>query len=115
MNIELQPANLQDLEEHLKMNLFRLRGLTLLMPALALLASCASKAPAQMPANATQCHDPRPQICTMDYTPVCATRDTATRCVTPPCASTETATYSNGCGACADAAVFYFVPDACDE
>ncbi len=85
------------------------------MPALVLLASCASNAPGQMPANAVQSSDPRPQICTMDYTPVCATRDTGIRCVTTPCASTETATYANGCGACADAAVFYHVPDACDE
>ena len=51
----------------------------------------------------------------MDYTPVCATRDSGTRCVNPPCESTETATYANACGACADARVHYHVPGACPE
>lgn len=51
----------------------------------------------------------------MDYRPVCATRDSGTRCVTSPCDSTETATYANGCGACADPAVIAWVPDACPE
>ena len=88
---------------------------TWLLPALLLLASCSSKEIGQMPADAVQCSDPRPQICTMDYNPVCATRDNGIRCVNTPCASTETATYANACGACADAAVFYHVPGACDE
>ena len=59
------------------------------------------------------CQDPRPQICTMDYKPVCASRDTGVRCVTTPCPSTEWKTYSNGCTACSDALVFGYVGGEC--
>lgn len=59
------------------------------------------------------CQDPRPQICTMDYTPVCGLRDTGVRCVTTPCPSTEWATYSNGCTACSDTRVFGYVAGEC--
>ena len=62
---------------------------------------------------AVQCKSPRPQICTMDYTPVCATRDNGVRCVTSPCESTETASYSNGCSACSDPSVYSYQMDAC--
>lgn len=86
-----------------------------LQPLLLVLASCSANEISQVPANAVQCSDPRPQICTMDYTPVCATRDNGVRCITTPCTSTEMATYANACGACADVRVFYHVPGACDE
>ncbi len=59
------------------------------------------------------CQDPRPQMCTMDYTPVCGLRDTGVRCVTTPCPSTEWKTYSNGCTACSDAQVFGYVSGEC--
>jgi hypothetical protein len=39
----------------------------------------------------TTCIAPRPQICTMDYTPVCARLENG-----------ELKTYSNACSACAD-------------
>ncbi|MDH3761710.1 MAG: hypothetical protein OEU50_12065 [Gammaproteobacteria bacterium] len=74
-----------------------------LLPIL-LLSACATQNAAQAPANAVHCSDPRPQICTMDYTPVCATRD-----------SSETATYANACGACSDSRVMYHVAGACSE
>lgn len=64
---------------------------------------------------ATYCEDPRPQICTRDYRPVCATRDNGIRCVTTPCPSTETATYGNACDACADPAVYYHQPGECKD
>lgn len=83
--------------------------------ALLLASACATQNAGQMPADAVRCTEPRPQICTMDYTPVCATRVDAIRCVTTPCPSTEMATYANGCGACADATVTYYQPGACDE
>lgn len=54
--------------------------------------------------SATVCEDPRPQACTMDYTPVCATL-----------ADDSVKTYSNGCSACADASVKSWVADACPE
>ncbi|MDH3633112.1 MAG: hypothetical protein OES20_00255 [Gammaproteobacteria bacterium] len=50
----------------------------------------------------TACVDPRPQICTMDYTPVCA-----------ELRSGELKTYSNACSACADAYVVSYRLDPC--
>ncbi|MDH5633422.1 MAG: hypothetical protein OEZ10_10575 [Gammaproteobacteria bacterium] len=61
------------------------------------------------------CTDPRPQVCTMDYNPVCADRDTGIRCIKAPCPATEKKTYSNACHACADAKVRSFRPGACDS
>lgn len=55
-------------------------------------------------ASATVCEDPRPQVCTMDYTPVCATRQDG-----------SVKTYSNGCTACANANVVSWVKDACPD
>ncbi len=52
----------------------------------------------------TACEDPRPQICTMEYRPVCAMLDSA-----------ELKTYSSGCSACSDAAVQQYRPGACEE
>lgn len=85
------------------------------LAAALLLGACAASDGGGMPANAVECSEPRPQVCTMDYTPVCATRDNGTRCVTSPCASSETATYANACGACSDARVYYHVPGACAD
>lgn len=51
----------------------------------------------------TVCIDPRPQICTMDYTPVCAELQNG-----------ETKTYANACGACADADVVSHRASACE-
>ena len=59
------------------------------------------------------CTDPRPQLCTMEYAPVCATRDTGVRCITAPCPSSEQKTYSTGCTACSDAKVSSWVQGAC--
>ena len=55
-------------------------------------------------AGATVCVDPRPQICTMDYRPVCGKLKDGT-----------VKTYSNGCSACADAGVVSWVDGACAE
>ncbi|MDH3387202.1 MAG: hypothetical protein OEN02_04790 [Gammaproteobacteria bacterium] len=81
--------------------------------ALLLLPACALQNSASAPAQAVRCVDPRPQICTMDYTPVCATRDSGRRCGATPCETTATTTYANGCGACADPRVSYYVPGVC--
>lgn len=80
------------------------------------LTACASPtAPTESDAKPTltNCPQERTQICTMDYRPVCATRDTGVRCVTAPCHSTEQKTYSNACSACADAKVIGHIPDEC--
>ena len=54
--------------------------------------------------DATGCEDPRPEVCTMDYRPVCATRYDG-----------SSKTYSNGCGACSDANVNSWVEGVCPE
>jgi hypothetical protein len=102
------------------------------LPLLLLLAAC-SQAPvapapvasappaANPPAESSpqarnepvQCTDPRPQVCTMIYDPVCATRDTGIRCVTTPCPSSELKTMSSGCSACSDAKVISYVKGEC--
>lgn len=70
-----------------------------------LAAGCASKAPTSVDSMAEQvCEEPRPQVCTMDYRPVCARLDDGTQ-----------QTYSNGCGACADARVVAWRDQACGE
>jgi hypothetical protein len=62
-----------------------------------------------------QCPEHRLPMCTRDYRPVCATRDTGVRCVTTPCPSTEEMTYSNGCTACADTKVLGYIPNTCEQ
>lgn len=55
------------------------------------------------PAEITTCDNPRPQLCTQDYNPVCAMVDTGVRCVRAPCPeASEWKTYSNACMACSD-------------
>ena len=54
--------------------------------------------------NATFCEDPRPEICTMDYRPVCG-----------QLADGSTKTYSNGCGACSDPNVNSWIEGECPE
>lgn len=73
--------------------------------------ACCTTAVKPAPATETQvtqaqvaCTDPRPQMCTMNYLPVCATLK-----------SQANKTYSNGCGACSDADVQYYVAEACPE
>jgi hypothetical protein len=80
---------------------------TLLIASISLLlGACASGTPDKtlVIEGATVCEDPRPQVCTMDYTPACATLQDG-----------SVKTYSNGCGACADANVKSWVADACPE
>ena len=66
-----------------------------------MLAGCAGNPPSQDPA-ATQCTDPRPEVCTMEYLPVCARL-----------ADGSQATYASACSACADPAVVSHVPEQC--
>ncbi len=90
--------------------LFRLIALTVSITACASL-NTATKG--TIKPELKHCPEQRPQVCTMDYRPVCATRDTSIRCVTAPCPSTEQKTYSNSCSACADVKVSDYVPDEC--
>ncbi len=51
----------------------------------------------------TACSDPRPQICTADYNPVCGSLG-----------GDSYKTFSNGCSACSDAGVSGHRPGACE-
>jgi hypothetical protein len=94
------------------------------LPLLLLLAACSQAPVASEPPppadppkeekNApVTCTDPRPQVCTMIYAPVCATRDTGVRCITTPCPSTEQVTKSSSCNACSDPKVISWVKGEC--
>lgn len=67
------------------------------------------------PGKLVACQEPRPELCTQQYDPVCAQRDTGIRCVTTPCDSSEWRSYSNACTACADAAVYGYRPGGCED
>lgn len=83
----------------------------------AALTACASSTPLAPPTEPASdfvaCPSQRPQVCTRDYRPVCAQRDTGVRCVTTPCPSTEWVTRPNACSACGDAKVYGYKPGAC--
>ncbi|GIC76037.1 hypothetical protein [Moritella sp. F3] len=74
------------------------------------LAACANtettpetaKALPTLPTYSNSCPDERPQMCTMDYRPVCGTTE-----------SGELKTFSNACGACSDATVRGFTEGEC--
>ncbi len=85
--------------------------------ACVMLYGCAAtpESPADISDIETRCGDPRPEMCTREYRPVCALRDTGVRCVTTPCPSTEWKTYGNACDACADADVIGHLPGACED
>jgi hypothetical protein len=85
-----------------------------------LIASCAAQQqtqsqPSPQKTDFKKCPEQRSQICTREYMPVCATRDTGVRCVTTPCPSSEQKTYSNGCDACADEKVLGYITNACTQ
>ncbi|WP_455202336.1 Kazal-type serine protease inhibitor family protein [Kaarinaea lacus] len=52
----------------------------------------------------TTCTEPRPQMCTQDYRPVCAKLN-----------DDSMKTYSNGCMACSDPKVVGYYQGACEE
>ncbi len=51
----------------------------------------------------TSCKEPRPQMCTMDYTPVCGLLDGKT-----------IKAYSNACSACSDNKVGVYIANKCE-
>lgn len=63
----------------------------------------------------TQCTDPRAEMCTKEYRPVCGVVDTGVRCITTPCDSTEQRNFGNACMACAEAKTTGYWPVACEE
>lgn len=85
-----------------------LRLCILLLPAL--LVACAPVSDAGVAKNSesevittTVCTDPRPEICTMEYMPVCALH-----------VSGEMKTYSSGCSACSHQQVIHYQMGGCE-
>lgn len=79
------------------------RGPLSLLLAVALLEGCATDSQGAYPEGMVQCPAPRPQVCTMEYRPVCGVL-----------ADSERKQYSSGCSACADSAVIGYVTGPCD-
>ena len=73
---------------------------------LGLVTACATSHPdtATAPTTVNQCKDPRPEVCTQDYRPVCATLQDGSHKL-----------YSNGCMACSDANVDSWVEGECGD
>ena len=92
--------------------------LHLIVAILVCLAGCAQTdplGPDEPSGGLAQCVDPRPELCTQDYRPVCGVRDTGVRCVTTPCESVERRTYGNACSACSNPDVVAYAPGVCEE
>jgi len=66
---------------------------------LGLLSACANKPP-----EANACTEPRPQVCTMEFAPVCAVLKSGGR-----------KEFASPCTACADPAVAGYVEGSCPE
>lgn len=82
-----------------------------------MIGSCshhAQKTPSNMPVY-TACKEPRPEICTMEYAPVCANIKPGTQCEKAPCSGKNHITYSNGCSACADIGVQSYQVGPCQD
>jgi hypothetical protein len=82
------------------------KALTLASVAL-LATACATAPPAPVEPEApafSACKDPRPQVCTMIYAPVCATH-----------ADGHLETHASACNACADDTALTYVNGACEE
>lgn len=94
-----------------------MRTISLIAVACVMFCGCAAspESPTDRSDIDTHCEDPRPEMCTREYRPVCALRDTGVRCVTTPCPSTEWKTYGNACDACADKDVIGHVPGTCAD
>jgi hypothetical protein len=72
------------------------------MLLVALLGGSCATPESQSESPATRCSDPRPQVCTREYMPVCGYREDG-----------STHTYGNDCTACSDANAVGHTPGAC--
>lgn len=71
--------------------------------AAVLLGGCASAPQQELAESMEQCPMPRPQVCTMQYDPVCGVFGNG-----------ERKQYSNGCSACSDSAVTGYRTGPCE-
>jgi hypothetical protein len=74
---------------------------TIVVAALFALIGCGSQSNAN--SSITACEDPRPEICTADYVPVCGAHADGTQ-----------RTYSNACSACSVVEVQGYSDGACE-
>ena len=74
----------------------------LLLVGAVFLSQAYGKAESVQDDELTPCQEPRPEICTQDYTPVCG-----------KLANGERRTYPNACSACAKAEVVGYAPGEC--
>ena len=76
-----------------------------ILVAVAVLGACAAQEPGpDSTENIQACEDPRPQICTLEYAPVCGILG-----------NQERKEFSNGCSACGNADVTGWVAGPCDS
>lgn len=75
----------------------------LTLTAVGALSGCTTPVEPEIP-RFTTCEEPRPQVCTMIFAPVCATT-----------VSGDLTTHASGCNACADDQVLTYVDGACEE
>lgn len=78
--------------------------LAVLLSACNMTSTPAPVSEAQPLSDATACAEPRPQVCTMEYNPVCAELQSGGR-----------GDYSSPCNACADVAVSGYLNGACAD
>lgn len=79
-----------------------MRAILATLVALLLTACGSNTAPQADMLPGTTCSEPRPQVCTMEYNPVCATLSAG-----------GTKQYASGCNACADDAVSNYIAETC--
>lgn len=73
----------------------------MLFSVLVVVSSCTTKP--VTPDDMTLCVDPRPEICTMEYAPVCGYTDSGQK------------TYASGCTACSDKTVIGYIQGECES
>lgn len=61
--------------------------------------------------DTTICKEPRPQMCTMEYNPVCGWYNESINCFAYPCAGE----YGNACSACGDSKVSRVTKGPCPK
>jgi len=85
------------------------------------LVACASQPNTEKPATKqtdnqlTLCKEPRPQVCTREYRPVCATLKADTPCDKDDCGTEHKKTYATGCTACANPSVLSYSSGKCEN
>ena len=92
--------------------------IVIIISLLGMLFACQVKeSPPQEPVakSFVACQEPRRLMCTREYNPVCAKRDTGVRCIKSPCPADEYVTKPNACSACADEKVSEYRLGACSS